>query len=370
MLSVNIQKSLGDFHLDVSFESGAGVTGILGASGCGKSMTLRCIAGIEKPDEGYIIFNDTILFDSKKRINVPPQKRKVGYLFQHYALFPNMSVKKNILCGLHGEKNTARRHKECDNVLQLLQLEGLENHRPSQLSGGQAQRTALARILVNRPRLLMLDEPFSAIDSHLRQQLQSEMKLLLEQYGGMALLVTHSRDEADYLCDCIAHMESGRILTLEPITNAPAAPASSALTHFDSDGNAVMVDISGKNPSARRAVAKGSISVNAETMTAVRSGTAKKGDVLGVARIAGISAAKRTADLIPLCHPLIFDNCTIDFDIDEKNLQIEAACTVKLSGKTGAEMEALTGVSVALLTIYDMCKAIDKNMLITNVRLC
>ena len=140
-------------------------------------------------------------------------------------------------------------------------------------------------------------------------------------------------------------------------------------THFDNNGNAVMVDVSEKNISVRTATAKGNISLNAEALAAIQSGTAKKGDVLGVARIAGISGAKRTADLIPLCHPLIFDTCKIDFNIDEKNLYIEAVCMVKLSGKTGAEMEALTGVSVALLTIYDMCKAIDKNMVIGDVRL-
>ena len=130
-----------------------------------------------------------------------------------------------------------------------------------------------------------------------------------------------------------------------------------------------MVDVSAKKTSKRSAVAKGSISMNAETLAAVQSGTAKKGDVLGVARIAGISAAKRTADLIPLCHPLIFDTCKVDFDIDAKNLRIEATCTVKLSGKTGAEMEALTGVSIALLTVYDMCKAMDRGMVIGSIRL-
>gem|GEM_PF-227797 len=145
---------------------------------------------------------------------------------------------------------------------------------------------------------------------------------------------------------------------------------SNGLTHFDESGNAVMVDVSAKGTSIRRAVAKGTISVNAETLATVRDGTTKKGDVLGVARIAGIFAVKRTSDLIPLCHPLIFDTCKVDFTVDEKNMQIEASCTVGLSGKTGAEMEALTGVSVALLTVYDMCKAIDKKMVIGNIRLC
>jgi len=140
-------------------------------------------------------------------------------------------------------------------------------------------------------------------------------------------------------------------------------------THFDSRGNAVMVDVSAKDISSRTAVAGGSISMNADAMKAVLGGTAKKGDVLGVARIGGIMAAKRCAELIPLCHPLNFDRCSIDFSVDENNNEIEASCEVKLSGKTGAEMEALTGVSVALLTVYDMCKALDKTMVIGNIRL-
>jgi len=141
-------------------------------------------------------------------------------------------------------------------------------------------------------------------------------------------------------------------------------------THFDSRGNAIMVDVSGKDITIRTAMAKGSISMNEAAMKAVRGGTVKKGDVFAVARIGGIMAAKRCASLIPLCHPLNFDQCTVDFSVDEKKNEIEASCLVKLSGKTGAEMEALTGVSVALLTIYDMCKALDRAMIIGNVRLC
>ena len=140
-------------------------------------------------------------------------------------------------------------------------------------------------------------------------------------------------------------------------------------THFDSRGNAVMVDVSAKEITTRTAEARGSISMNDVSMNAILGGTAKKGDVLAVARVAGIMAAKRCAELIPLCHPLNFDECTIDFSIDEKKREIEASCRVKLSGKTGAEMEALTGVSVALLTIYDMCKAMDRAMVIGNIRL-
>jgi len=145
---------------------------------------------------------------------------------------------------------------------------------------------------------------------------------------------------------------------------------SSDFTHFDNNGNAVMVDVSQKDITSRTAIAKGIISMNNEAMKAVLGGAVKKGDVFSVARIGGIMAAKRSAELIPLCHPLNFDKCTIDFSVNENSREIEAACEVKLSGKTGAEMEALTGVTVALLTIYDMCKALDKSMVIGNVRLC
>ena len=140
-------------------------------------------------------------------------------------------------------------------------------------------------------------------------------------------------------------------------------------THFDLHGNAVMVDVSEKKINLRSAEARGCISMNKDAMKAVLGKKVKKGDVLSVARIAGIMAAKRCAELIPLCHSLSIDECVIDFDIDDKKNEIKAICKVKLSGKTGAEMEALSGVSVALLTIYDMCKALDKNMVIGNIHL-
>jgi cyclic pyranopterin phosphate synthase len=145
------------------------------------------------------------------------------------------------------------------------------------------------------------------------------------------------------------------------------------LTHFDNAGNAIMVDVSAKDSTSRLARAKGAISMKAETLALIRSGSAKKGDVLGVARVAGIMAAKKTSSLIPLCHSLALDNCMIDFTMIDgeagEEAAIEAECIAKLSGKTGVEMEALTGVSVALLTIYDMCKAVDRAMVISNIRL-
>lgn len=225
-LSVHIEKQLGSFRLKSDLETDGGTTGLLGPSGCGKSFTLKCIAGIEKPDKGRIILNGVTLFDSERHINLPPQKRRVGYLFQNYALFPNMTVRQNILCGMKGEHDKMRQGTELERIVSLLQLEGLENHRPAQLSGGQAQRAALARILVGNPEILMLDEPFSALDSHLRGKLQIEMKELLSKFDKDVLLVTHSRDEAYHLCDKIAVMDSGRLNGSRPTKELFADPGS------------------------------------------------------------------------------------------------------------------------------------------------
>ena len=225
-LFVEIRKRLGDFVLDARFETDDPVTGLLGASGCGKSMTLKCIAGVETPDEGRIVLDGETLFDSERGINLPPQKRGVGYLFQHYALFPHMTVEKNILCGLHGEKDKAVRQQRLREMIAMLQLEGLEKHRPAELSGGQAQRVALARMLVSRPRLLLLDEPFSALDSHLRDQLQPQLLSLLRSYGRQAVIVTHSRDEAYHLCSRLCVMDGGRILRAGGTKEVFADPGS------------------------------------------------------------------------------------------------------------------------------------------------
>lgn len=141
------------------------------------------------------------------------------------------------------------------------------------------------------------------------------------------------------------------------------------LTHFDAKGQAIMVDVTHKEETSRTAVAKGRIRVSPETLQAITEGTAKKGDVLGVARVAGIMAVKRTSELIPMCHPLMLGKCSVDFRLDREQCEVEAICTASLKGQTGVEMEALTGVSVALLTIYDMCKAVDKRMEITGIHL-
>jgi len=211
-LEVCIKKRLGKFLLDVEFHTDPGVTGLLGASGCGKTVTLMCVAGILKPDEGRIVLNGRVLFDSDQRIDLPPQQRRVGYLFQNYALFPNMTVERNIACGLCREKDGTARKQAVADIISRMRLSGLEHHRPHQLSGGQQQRAALARILVGQPELLLLDEPLSALDSHLKDQLVVELRHLLKSYGRDALLVTHSRDEAYRLCNTLAVMEEGRLL--------------------------------------------------------------------------------------------------------------------------------------------------------------
>ena len=225
-LHVDIRKRLGSFTLDVTFSAENGITSLLGASGCGKSMTLKCIAGIEKPDEGRIELDGTVLFDSAQKINLPPQKRRVGYLFQNYALFPNMSVRQNILCGLNREKDRDAKERRLREMLRMMQLEGLEDRKPAQLSGGQQQRAALARILVNDPQILLLDEPFSALDGHLRDSLKVEMRDLLERFGREVLMVTHDRNEAYNMSREIAVMDNGRLLTIKPTKALFADPGS------------------------------------------------------------------------------------------------------------------------------------------------
>ena len=227
-LEVDIEKRAGTFHLKSAFSCGDEIAGILGASGCGKSMTLKCIAGIEKPDRGRIVLDGRVLFDSEKKIDLPPQKRRVGYLFQNYALFPGMTVRQNILCGLHAEKDRSRREKKADEIMELLQIRDIADQRPASLSGGQAQRTALGRILVNEPDLLLLDEPFSALDTHLRLKLQMELKEILSGYDRGVIMVTHDRGEAYRMCDRLGVMDQGEMLTMKKTKQLFADPETRA----------------------------------------------------------------------------------------------------------------------------------------------
>ena len=211
---VDIEKRLGSFHLKVKFEAGNETLSLLGASGCGKSMTLKCIAGIEKPDRGRIVVDDVVLFDSEKKIDLTPQQRHTGLLFQNYALFPNMTVLQNIRCGASREPDKKKREEMVTSVMESFGLSDLAKHLPHQLSGGQQQRVALARILVSNPRILLLDEPFSALDSHLRFKLEQEVRQVIRSFGKTVLLVSHDRDEVFRMSDQLAIMEEGRIETV------------------------------------------------------------------------------------------------------------------------------------------------------------
>lgn len=208
-LRVSIRKRLRDFTLEVAFRVRDEVFALFGASGCGKSMTLKCIAGIETPDCGSITLNGRTLYDSDKNINLPPQARRIGYLFQNYALFPNMTVAQNITFAATGDKLSKLKQN-----IERFQLHGLENAYPNQLSGGQCQRVALARVLASHAEFLLLDEPFSALDSYLKWQLELELAQILKHYGG-AILVTHDRGEVFRLSDKVAVLHDGLISTVD-----------------------------------------------------------------------------------------------------------------------------------------------------------
>ncbi|MCR4963763.1 MAG: ATP-binding cassette domain-containing protein [Firmicutes bacterium] len=209
MLEVRIVKQLPSFTLDVDFRADDEIMALLGSSGCGKSMTLKCIAGIVKPDRGRIVLNDRVLFDSEKNVNLPPQQRRVGYLFQQYALFPHFTVAQNIAAGYRG-RDKAARSRAVQEKIQAMRLQGLENDRPNHLSGGQQQRVALARILINEPELLLLDEPFTALDSYLKWQLEMELADALKRFGHETLFVSHNRDEVYRLCDSVCVLDQGK----------------------------------------------------------------------------------------------------------------------------------------------------------------
>lgn len=232
-LSVDIRKRLGAFSLDASFTSddATETLALLGASGSGKSVALKCIAGTERPDEGRIVLNDRVLFDSAAGVDVSVRERRVGYLFQSYALFPTMTVEQNVAAGVRSgsrAERLARAHEQ----IRAFRLDGLERLRPAQLSGGQQQRCALARIMANEPELLLLDEPFSALDGYLRWQLELELADTLRAFPGGVVFVTHSRDEVYRMCDRVCVLtngHSGRTVPTRELFDAPATLAEAVM---------------------------------------------------------------------------------------------------------------------------------------------
>lgn len=225
MLHVDIRKTLGDFHLEARFDVENETMALLGASGCGKSVTLKCIAGILTPDEGQITLDGVTLFDSAAKINLPPQKRRVGYLFQQYALFPNMTVRQNVAAAV---RDKARRKDKSAELIRRMALESVADLRPAQLSGGQQQRCALARILASEPRAILLDEPFSALDSYLKQQLELELADTLSAFSGTVVWVSHDQGEVYRNCRRVCVMDRGRTQPSMDTASLFAHPTSEA----------------------------------------------------------------------------------------------------------------------------------------------
>lgn len=208
MLYVNIEKRLDRYTLKANFKCEKDTLALFGASGAGKSMTLKCIAGIEKPDRGVIQLNDRVLFDSNKRINLPPQKRHVGYLFQDYALFPDMTVSGNILSAMR-KLPKAERERKLSDLIKRFQLNDLEKRRPELLSGGEKQRVALARIFASSPQVLLLDEPFSSLDTLLKLQLIPYIREIISDFGGETIMVSHDIEEVRQLCPKLITITDG-----------------------------------------------------------------------------------------------------------------------------------------------------------------
>jgi molybdate transport system ATP-binding protein len=210
-LSVHIQKKFDAFNLAVDFETNESVVGFLGPSGAGKSMTLMCIAGLEKPDSGQIIINGKCVYDSQKNIWIPPSQRHVGFLFQKYALFPHMTVEENVAFGMMHLDKEERRQRVHD-YLQIVHMEDMRKRYPAELSGGQQQRVAIARALILEPEILLLDEPFSALDLHLRSRMEHQLKNLLDKYDGQSIVVSHDIHESYRLCQELAIFHEGQVL--------------------------------------------------------------------------------------------------------------------------------------------------------------
>jgi len=211
MIRLNLKKtllgSLGKFVLEIDFTIQENeFIAIYGKSGSGKTTILRMIAGLEKPEEGIITFKDTVYFDSKKKIHLPPQKRNVGFVFQNYALFPHMTVLENLEYAAENH-----RKKQIEELLELLDLYQLKDRYPNALSGGQQQRVALARALVRNPKILLLDEPLSALDPFTRTRLQEEIKKIHKYYQLTTILVSHDKPEVFKLSDRVLILEDGKI---------------------------------------------------------------------------------------------------------------------------------------------------------------
>jgi molybdate transport system permease protein len=244
-LIVDIQKQLPGFRLDVSFQTDQTPLGLLGASGAGKSLILRCIAGLDTPDRGRIVLNGRVLFDSEKGINLPPRDRHCGFLFQNYALFPHLTVAENIAFGMPSGKSSREIKQELEKQLISVDLAGMGDRYPEELSGGQQQRVALARARASEPRIMLLDEPFSALDTYLRDQQEKILRNNLIHYQGATLFITHNLEEAYRVCPNLMVVDQGRVTasgTKQDIFEHPGNYRTAQLTGCKNFSRAVMIN--------------------------------------------------------------------------------------------------------------------------------
>lgn len=219
VLELNIKKRLQRFELKIELHLGREVLAVFGENGSGKSTTLKSIAGLVTPDEGYIRIGDTLVFHSELGINLPPQKRNVGFVFQELALFPHLNVYENIAYGLRARGySRAKIEEEVEGIMQLLGIAELGSHMPKELSGGQKQRVALARALVIKPKLLLMDEPFSALDRRTRRRVREEVSGILKTLSIPAIIVTHDYEDA-MLADKVCMLSDGKIKEIIPAFN-------------------------------------------------------------------------------------------------------------------------------------------------------
>ena len=245
---MDIEKKFRGFHLSQQFSAGDETLGLLGASGCGKSLTMRSIAGIEKPDAGKIVVNDTVFFDKapgkKAKVDLSPQQRKTALLFQNYMLFPNLTIEQNVAAGLPKGVTTAERAEAIREQMQRFGLLGMEKRYPVQLSGGQQQRVALARVLAVEPQVLLLDEPFGALDAQVREELRQWIKRLHRELGFTGVFVTHDQEEAMQVADRVVVMHNGRIEQADKPAEIWEHPKTRFVIEFLSDVNRIPAMIS------------------------------------------------------------------------------------------------------------------------------
>jgi molybdate transport system permease protein len=243
-LFVNLKKQLPGFTLDAQLEANGQPLGLLGTSGSGKSMTLRCIAGLDSPNQGRIVLNGRVLFDSQRRINIPSRQRRIGFVFQNYALFPHLTIVQNIGFGLQDLPKLERRQR-ISKYMEMMQLQGLENRYPEQISGGQQQRVALARALAIHPEALLLDEPLSALDTYLRSRIERLLSETLSTYEGVTLFVTHKLEEAYRICHNLLILSQGKIIaddTKETIFERPPSFEVAQVTECKNFSTARMIE--------------------------------------------------------------------------------------------------------------------------------